>query len=971
MKKHLLRPPGRRRTEQVELVNHSSLRACATMAYEGTVERSCTKALLDGGGTIEEGPMSEETGGACVRQPTPGREQHPVPLVSKATPPCTPAFHAPRERIAQLLNQGMHRSITIVTAPEGYGKTTALADWLAHAKDAGCGTAWFSADEADADPSRFWTNFRYALKTSLPMTHRDRNGWDDASAWTEECDRGQEELLHLANELSLAANAGPPIAIVLEGFDWLEGTTTLPTLLSFISALSPNVHLFLSSRIAYTRHDFPRAPLPGMPVAVTAHELSYTEEECRQVVEAWLGDTLGDAERSVLYEKTGGWPLGVTTALKEIATGGNPTTCLNALSGMSEPFDSFFEHEVFETVDEDVRRFMVRTAMLDEICPRLCDYMLDCGGSAAIINDLRKHNLFLEPKDHRREWFTYQRLFAEWLKGKMLELPPNEARQLNSRAAHWHLRHDMPLAAAKHQILAVECSDIVNLVRAACPSQPSGTLNLVMRHRTLLPDLDKLPWDFCLLAAWAYLMSADLESTRAWAERTKRQAAAAGEEPPGLTLSLKVIEAKSTCLESRFDDGIRMASAVLPSVDNASYMPLRIMLLNCSAESLDQQGDLAAGFEHHRKMTAVTEGYPFAYMASINRYEIAYSHFLQGHLHKASEVCRALVASCPADYPVSGAARTLAALVKVVVGERTPSTHEQLESARMLLTPYRNTDMYLDWAIAFAWSHVAAGDAEQGDLALLEPIELLESQPLTVPRGIAPMPFLNRAIINLIRGKPGVSEAVYEEFKLLGISDTAYSRIGWQLVRMRIDSLDGVDMNVEALEELRRQADGFGFGGLALDIEIEMAKARFSQGKRALAFRCFHDAIVRAIPDQPIAPFSLRTRELGPLFSAYLEAATPDHLQRAFMRKVLRSAPVDRKEQVILTTPFTHAEVDLTSREREILKLAAIGYSRIEMAEELCITSSTVKSHLSHLYGKFEVKRYPDLMARAIDLGFV
>ena len=915
--------------------------------------------------------MSNETRDACVERPAPERGQRPIPLVSKATPPCTPSFHVPRERIAQLFEQGMHRNITMITAPEGYGKTTALADWLAHAKATGCSTVWFSADEADADPSRFWVNFLYALEDSLPTSGQDESDQDSADMRTEESGKDQEALLHLANELSLAANAGPPIAIVLEGFDWLEGTATLSAFLSFASALSPNIHLFLSSRTTYTRHDFPRAPMPGMPIAVTAHELSYTEEECRQVIEAWLGDTLDDAERSVLYEKTGGWPLGVTTALKEIATGGDPAACIEALSGTSEPFCSFFEHEVSETVDENVRRFMVRTAMLDEICPRLCDYMLDCGGSAAIIDDLRKHNLFLEPKDHRREWFIYQRLFAEWLKGKMLELPSNEARQLNARAAHWYLRHDMPLAAAKHQILAVECSDIVNLVRAACPNQPSGTFDLVMRHRTLLPDLDKLPWDFCLLAAWAYLMSADLESTRSWAERTKQQAAAAGAESPGLTLSLKVIEVKSTCLESRFDDGIRMAGAVLPSVDNPLYMPLRIMLLNCSAESFDQQGDLAAGFEHHRKMAAVTEGYPFTYMASINRYEIAYSHFLQGHLHKASEVCRALVASCPADYPVSGAARTLAALVKIMLGERTCSTHEQLENARMLLTPYRNTDMYLDWSIAYAWSHVAAGDAEQGDLSLLEPIELLESQHLTVPRGIAPMPFLNRAIINLLMGKPGVSEAVYEEFRLLGIDDTAYSRIGWQLVRTRIDGLDGVDVNVEALEELRRQADGFGFGGLAIDIEIEMAKARFSQGKQALAFRCVHDAIVRAMPDQPIISFSLRTRELGPLLAAYLEAATPDHLQRAFVRKVLRSVPADRKEHTLQAVPLAHTDVELTSREREILKLAAIGYSRIEIAEELCITPNTVKSHLSHLYGKFSVKRYSDLMARAIDLGFV
>src|SRR3990172_8044171 len=67
-----------------------------------------------------------------------------------------------RPRLIERLNEGLHRKLTLISAPAGFGKTTLAAEWIA-----GCGrpVAWLSLDEGDNDPARFLAYFVAALQT--------------------------------------------------------------------------------------------------------------------------------------------------------------------------------------------------------------------------------------------------------------------------------------------------------------------------------------------------------------------------------------------------------------------------------------------------------------------------------------------------------------------------------------------------------------------------------------------------------------------------------------------------------------------------------------------------------------------------------------------------------------------------------------------------------------------------------------
>ena len=58
----------------------------------------------------------------------------------------------PRPHLHALFDQAATRSLTLVSAPTGYGKTTLLSSW-AHA--AGATVAWLTLEPADSDPVRF------------------------------------------------------------------------------------------------------------------------------------------------------------------------------------------------------------------------------------------------------------------------------------------------------------------------------------------------------------------------------------------------------------------------------------------------------------------------------------------------------------------------------------------------------------------------------------------------------------------------------------------------------------------------------------------------------------------------------------------------------------------------------------------------------------------------------------------------
>src|SRR5438128_5675394 len=70
-----------------------------------------------------------------------------------------------RPHLLERLNEGLHRKLTLIAAPAGFGKTTLVSAWVAFIERP---TAWLSLDEGENDPTRFLAYLVAALQTIAP-----------------------------------------------------------------------------------------------------------------------------------------------------------------------------------------------------------------------------------------------------------------------------------------------------------------------------------------------------------------------------------------------------------------------------------------------------------------------------------------------------------------------------------------------------------------------------------------------------------------------------------------------------------------------------------------------------------------------------------------------------------------------------------------------------------------------------------
>ncbi len=95
-------------------------------------------------------------------------------------------------------------------------------------------------------------------------------------------------------------------------------------------------------------------------------------------------------------------------------------------------------------------------------------------------------------------------------------------------------------------------------------------------------------------------------------------------------------------------------------------------------------------------------------------------------------------------------------------------------------------------------------------------------------------------------------------------------------------------------------------------------------------------------------------------------------LARQLTKPKVKTVVVE-KEVPIVSVPDKSLleELNLSSREYEVLQLLAKGQSNNDIAENLYLSTSTVKTHLYNLYSKMEVKSRTQAMEKAKRLKII
>jgi LuxR family maltose regulon positive regulatory protein len=217
--------------------------------------------------------------------------------------------------------------------------------------------------------------------------------------------------------------------------------------------------------------------------------------------------------------------------------------------------------EVLALQSGATRTFLLRTSVLNRLSGPLCDAVLETEGSAGVLVELERSNLFLVPLDDHREWYRYHHLFAQLLRVELGRYEAALLPVLHRRAAAWHRDAGDVEAAIHHATAAGEFPEASALIaRHWLAFWRHGRLATVARWLDGLPDeaiLANPPVAY--VAAWiGGFRGASERETERWLAATEEEGWQ-GPLPEGI--SSLTFGAAVTRASLLYDDVGRAASA--------------------------------------------------------------------------------------------------------------------------------------------------------------------------------------------------------------------------------------------------------------------------------------------------------------------------------------------------------------------------------------------------------------------------
>ena len=230
---------------------------------------------------------------------------------------------------------------------------------------------------------------------------------------------------------------GSPLFLVLDDYHLITNPTCHQTLTFFLDHLPAVVHVALSGR---TDPPLPLARMRarGELAEIRVADLQFTDEEAVALLNGSMRLQLATEDVARLAERTEGWAAGLVLAGLSLRGRQDPSAFITAFHGDNRHVADYLSAEVFERQSGEIRRFLLRTSILERLSGPLCDAVLEAEGSADLLRELERSNLFLVPLDDHREWYRYHHLFAELLRLELASREPALLATLHRRAAAWH-----------------------------------------------------------------------------------------------------------------------------------------------------------------------------------------------------------------------------------------------------------------------------------------------------------------------------------------------------------------------------------------------------------------------------------------------------------------------------------------------------------------------------------------------------
>jgi DNA-binding SARP family transcriptional activator len=319
----------------------------------------------------------------------------------------------PRRRLLDTLAAVWDHRLALVVAPPGSGKTTLLSQFAATSE---CPVAWYRPGPGDGDPPLILNHLEAAVEAAIG---------DVPGPWR-----------HAADAVyALQRSVRSRLLLVIDDLHVLAGTPGEATIEQLVEEAPPEVAVVAASR-AQPGLNLPCLRVAGALLEVGADDLRFRTWEVGQLFRDLYQDPLSPEEVAELARRTEGWAAGLQ--LFHLATRGRSgderRRTMAAVHTRSRLVREYLTRNVLDGLDERLRTFLLRTSVLGRLNGPLCDQLLGCTGSAALLAELERRQLFTHALGDDG-WFRYHELLRSHLESMVLEDVGDAAIRLQRRRA--------------------------------------------------------------------------------------------------------------------------------------------------------------------------------------------------------------------------------------------------------------------------------------------------------------------------------------------------------------------------------------------------------------------------------------------------------------------------------------------------------------------------------------------------------
>jgi LuxR family maltose regulon positive regulatory protein len=915
-------------------------------------------------------------------------------------------FHIPpsrsdlivRPRLINLLENGRHLPLTLISAPPGFGKTMLAADWVNRIQVKSPESpicSWISLDKSDNLTVTFWRYILAALRNAVPGLG------DTAQAMLAAPQPPAIETVisTLINDLAALPD---PLLLIMDDYHLIHNRPTHHSLAFLLDHQPQNFHLML-----LTREDPPlglaRRRARRQMIEIRASDLRFSLDESASFLNAVMGLELSAEQVAALEHRTEGWIAGLQMAALSLQTG-ESQAFFESFAGDDRYIADYLFEEVLQKQPEPIRTFLLKTSFLERLSAPLCAEVTGELGrrpgpgspapasSREILDYLERSNLFLISLDNHREWYRYHHLFADMLQQRMRQVyDQEEVSRVHSRASEWFESQNEIAAAIHHARLIPDEERTVTLLerhaglffmRSELPQFHEWTNEIPIALRRSHPSL-------CMAAAWAAIATVHPDSTEAWlqiiehhydlpAEAALSDASLSPDVRAALLEVLIVrlqtpynlqhtvearprIEQIRTQLDSLPPDRTCLSNRVI------DLKPIVVFDLGLSAEAT---GDGEAAIQAFGEVFQLARETNNMHIFHLALGHLAGVQFLQGRLQAAYHTHKQALAQAES---IGGGISPFIALVHAGLGllhyewNDLPSAEGHFTTGLPLACSWNNWESLIPNMLGLARVKVTMGDLP-GALAVLDAIEELPSPPL--PDVTLPI----EAFRQLLMAISGEREAAESWLQNHGPSTMPPPDPQSELMLLDVARLQALLNHAEAasllLAKILESAQDKGRNHTVIQARALQAKLFAGQGRMGEALETLGEALRLAEPENYIRTFvdggETVRRLVGELRS---KAGLTDNLSK-YIEQVLAGFD-DQKQSSVTRETATGLPETLSEREGEVLRLIAAGLTNQEIADRLFISITTVKTHTGNIYQKLGVSSRTQAIARAETLGLL